>query len=530
MTDTQTSVEWKQLRWLAILIVALGGVTQLTRILQVESNTGEVPFHSANDRSRWCTIAALTVNGSYEIDDVLEIRDPETKRRTWYSIDLVRHRGADGKQHFYSSKPPLLPTMYSWVYRVVRVVTQSTLTSDTFFVARVMLVIVNLLPWLAFSALLVLWLGKQIENTWGVVVFSLVVAMGTYLSTFASTLNNHLPGAFAVGVSLWCLDRIVLKEDARWRWFVLCGLGTSFGAANELPALGWVVAAGCVLLFSNPSKTLLGYVPSLLPVAGAFFYFNFAAHGTLVPAYAHRSAGELLCTVNNATVEADRETVLSAMKESGIELSSDVNLRNARTADTWELIDNASQVQYALVALGEDIEVRKWGDWYDYPGSYWTSDRKQGVDKGEPDRGAYIFHCLIGHHGIFSLTPFWFVAIVGCWAIFQQRESINPFSDQKMMLMLVLVATSVVVLGFYFARGIEDRNYGGVCSGFRWSFWLIPLWCWLAAQGLRAVKKPVSKRVVELLVVLSVFSASYPWANPWTSPWPMQLLDYAGWL
>ena len=47
----------------------------------------------------------------YEIDDVIEIRDPNTRRRTWYTIDMVRHRGADGKQHYYSSKPPLLPTL-----------------------------------------------------------------------------------------------------------------------------------------------------------------------------------------------------------------------------------------------------------------------------------------------------------------------------------------------------------------------------------------------------------------------------------
>jgi dihydrodipicolinate synthase/N-acetylneuraminate lyase len=37
---------------------------QLVRILNVQSSTGETPFLSANDRSRWCTILALTVNGN----------------------------------------------------------------------------------------------------------------------------------------------------------------------------------------------------------------------------------------------------------------------------------------------------------------------------------------------------------------------------------------------------------------------------------------------------------------------------------
>lgn len=530
MNDIPTSNNWSQLKWLALLIVALGGVIQLTRILQVQSATGEVPFHSANDRSRWCTIAALAVNGTYEIDDVLEIRDPETKRRTWYSIDLVRHRGKDGQQHFYSSKPPLLPTIYSWVYMGVRSTTQATLINDTFFVARFMLVIVNLLPLLAFWALMVIWLGKQLDDPWSVVVLSLAVVFGTYLATFASTLNNHLPGAIAVGISLWCIDRVALRDDQRWRWFILAGIATSFGAANELPALGWICAAGVVLLIVSPIKTLGGYLPALLPVGIAFFYFNFAAHGTLIPAYAHRSAGDLLVEIQDAEVTADRDLILKTMKDTGIEVSSDVQLREARTPSTWELFDNKSQMQFALVQDGESssVEVREWGDWYDYQGSYWTSDRKQGVDKGEPDRAKYIFHCLIGHHGIFSLTPFWLVALLGCWAVVKNRTSSNPFADRQLLIMFVLVATSVVVIGFYLARGVEDRNYGGVCSGFRWSFWLIPLWLWLTTRGLQIAKSPIARRIIELLVVLSVFSASYAWANPWTSPWLMQLLDYNG--
>ena len=82
-------------RWIVRLIILLAAVIQLARILQVQSSTGEVPFLSANDRSRWCTIASLSVRNSYEIDDLLEIKDPKTKRRVWYTIDLVQHPGAD---------------------------------------------------------------------------------------------------------------------------------------------------------------------------------------------------------------------------------------------------------------------------------------------------------------------------------------------------------------------------------------------------------------------------------------------------
>lgn len=533
MSESHVSHSKAGISWISRFILLIGVVVQLARILNVESSTGEVPFHSANDRSRWCTIVALAVNGSYEIDDVLQIRDPKTNRRTWYSIDLVRHRGADGKQHFYSSKPPLLPTLYSYVYMAVRAVTGKTLMQETFFVARIMLVLVNLVPLAFLWWILAKWLGAKFDNPWALTVFSVLMVFGTLLTTFANTLNNHLPAAIAVAGSLWCLDRIALQDDTRWRWFVLCGICTSFGAANELPALGWVAAAASVLVFSSVSKTLFGYLPALLPVAAAFFYFNFAAHATLAPAYAHRSAGETLFEFQAEVIAEDAvDDVVTAFRENGIEASDQSLVRPARKPGVWELFDPKSQMRYAVqpAESGEGFVAKEWGDWYDYPGSYWTDEGKQGVDKGEPNRALYVFQCLVGHHGIFSLTPFWLVSLLGCFAVFRGRETINIFRDKRLLLMCVLVATSLVVVGFYFARGVEDRNYGGVSSGFRWTFWLIPLWLWLSVYGLQVVRSDWARRCVELLVVVSVFSATFPWQNPWTSPWPMQLWEYLGWL
>ena len=97
------------------------------------------------------------------------------------------------------------------------------------------------------------------------------------------------------------MHRILVEKDARVRWFVLAGVCTSFGAANELPALGWVAAVGAMLLIVSPLKACVGYVPALLPVAVAFFGFNYQAHGELSPAYAHRDVGKLLFTFDIST-------------------------------------------------------------------------------------------------------------------------------------------------------------------------------------------------------------------------------------
>lgn len=535
---SETGSDHSQARWLANLILLVSAAMQLTRILQVQSATGEVPFLSANDRSRWCTIAALSIQGRYEIDDVLEIRDPKSKRRTWYSIDLVRHRGTDGKQHYYSSKPPLLPTLYTGVYLGIREVTRTTLMDDTFVVARIMLVLVNLIPLVAFWWLMVRWFHDDNDDDWSIVVKAVFIGLGTYLSTFVISLNNHLPAAIAVGVSLWCLDRIAIHRDGRMRWYVLCGLCTSFGAANELPALGWVAAAAGVLLLTDPRKTLLAYIPSLAPVALAFFGCNYLAHNELKPAYAHRSPGKELFQVeaipHDASGLPELAPLRNQLKSQGIDTSPESLVRPARMAGVLELWDPGSERRFALTDLEDSsdkrqydsITIQKWGDWYDYPGSYWTAENKQGVDRGEPNRSLYIFHCLLGHHGIFSLTPIWLLVFAGGWSIWRRKESANLFRDPRLLLFGAILATTIVVVGFYFARGLDDRNYGGVSSGFRWSFWLIPLWFWVVLPWINSSRSSRMRRVIEILLILSVFSACYPWRNPWTSPWLMQLVEY----
>lgn len=516
---------------IALAIICIGFAVQLSRICQVESSTGEVPFLSANDRSRWCTIATLSVNGSYEIDDILEVRDPETRRRTWYTIDLVKHRGADGKQHFYSSKPPLLPTLYSGVYRVIRMTTGASLMKEPFFPARVLLVVVNLLPLVGFWWLVAHWARQFRLSLWAYTAFMGFVVWGCLLTTFANSLNNHLPAAIAIGLSLYCITRITENRSQSAWWFVLCGLCTSFAAANELPALSWVAAAGAILLICNPIKAIACYIPATLPVAIAFFAANYAAHGELAPAYAHRDVGALMSTYEMPSgfelTEQSLESVRGPVEEAGIKLSGTAQLRGARRDDVFELWDPGTEQRTALkLSTNGQLEIYEWGDWYDYPSSYWTSDQKTGVDKGEPNRVKYIAHCLIGHHGILSLTPFWLLSIVGCGAIFVRRSSLNFFKDRQLLVMLAVVATTIVCIVFYLARPLEDCNYGGISSGFRWGLWLTPMWMWLALSGLQGIRSRAARTLVNLALLASVFSATFPWANPWTSPWPMQLLTW----
>lgn len=161
-------------------------------------------------------------------------------------------------------------------------------------------------------------------------------------------------------------------------------------------------------------------------------------------------------------------------------------------------------------------------DLYNFAGSYWTNP--VGIDKNLDSPLAYLFNCTIGHHGIWSLSPIFLVTVYG-WATFRQHTE----KSRRNLDLLSLVCT-LVIISFYMTR-TEQYNYGGLTSGLRWAFWLIPLWLWSMIPALdRGLKFRSIRILCGAVLLISIFSATFPWQNPWTHPWLFQILEQAGWI
>ena len=101
--------------------------------------------------------------------------------------------------------------------------------------------------------------------------------------------------------------------------------------------------------------------------------------------------------------------------------------------------------------------------------SYWRNPT--GLDRGEPSRAVYAFNVLVGHHGIFSLTPVWLLSFLGMGVWMFRR------GDPRLRWWAAATAAiSLACLAFYLGQPLMNRNYGGSTSGLRWMFWLAPLW------------------------------------------------------
>tara|TARA_Y100000758_G_scaffold301555_1_gene267686 strand:+ start:172 stop:1590 length:1419 start_codon:yes stop_codon:yes gene_type:complete len=456
-------------------LVGLGSLVAALAIGRAESCL------SANDRSRWATVWSLVERGTYRIDEIDSrkvLHKPSGKRRLRFrTIDKVRHDG-----HFYSSKPPLLPTLVAGVYAGIRGATGWNLLDQTETVSRLILMLVNWLPWTIALVVLARMLDRYARHRSTRVLVLVTASVGTLLLPFLVALNNHTVAATAVVFVVAAVLRVTVDGDLCPRHFIFAGLFAGWAAANDLPAASLVAVAGWLLFGTDRRRTLMFFLPAVALVAVAFIGTNVIATGGWKPFYAYYGTEKYLWTVDGQQ-------------------------------------------------------------------SYWLNPL--GIDKGNDSPAVYLLHCLVGHHGIFSLSP---VFLIGLLTISNRvRREGSPLV--RLTAWTGLLTT--VVLGFYLTR-TQNYNYGGVSCALRWSLWLVPLWLmslvpvvdsW-SETGSRAAppgedpKSPASGRtalrVAWILTALSIVSAVFPllhtWKkyppppNPFQAPWFYRLMEDWGWI
>jgi len=541
------------------IVLAAGLVT--ARIMRVRSPDAfsPTPFQSANDKSRWATIRALGDNGVYSIEHIIFYADG-SQVRGWYTIDLVRHRGPDGREHYYSSKPTLLSTLLAGQYWLLKQTTGLSLARqrDVWTIVRTMLMLTNVIPLVIALALLAQLIEQLGASDWGRLVTFAAAALATFVTTFSVTLNNH---SLCAGTLVFALAAVFPIWQGRGQWwhFTLSGLFFALTAAGELPALAMFALALAGLSCKSPRMTAVFFLPPALLVAAAAIGSNYYAHGDWRTPYAHRQDGPVLGMLPDGLAVPLNENKLNddvraAVTAKGISISADGTVETKLRGDRWELFDPQSHHRYALQRTPEGshtigIEVREWGNWYDYPDTHWDRRTVTGLDRGESSPLLYAVHCLVGHHGLFSLTPLWILSIAGCWLWLRSKPrpvvGVNTkstsshnsaltndpsYDSTKSTLAAATVLITLIVLGFYLSRPLPDRNYGGGTCCLRWLIWLTPLWLLTLLPAADWLAKSRTGRGVLLAVLAaSVFSAHYAADNPWAHPWLFTLGRWLGW-
>jgi hypothetical protein len=451
-----------------------------------------MPTLRSNDRSRWATVRALVDDGTYAIGH----RDPKKegpdnkygdvgiiREASWDTVDKVL---SPTTKEFFSSKPPLLSTIVAGEYTLLKQLFGWEIRDQRsrWWVVWTILLTFNVLPLVLYFHLLSRLADHFGATDWGRLFVLTAACFGTFVTTFAITLNNHTVATVSATIALYAFLRIwggpLVPGGSRLiQWntpsivFAVAGFYAAFTACTELPAASLLAALFLLLLWRSPWQTLLWFVPAaVVPLVG-FFLTNYLAIGQLTPAY-----GEL---------------------------------------------------------------GKEGSEWYAYPGSHWVTDpdkEKHGIDWAftKEGRGAYVFNFLLGHHGIFSLSPVWFLAVVGMvWGLLRLRRRKNDVPEANEILPMeqrrtwavaaaLALGISVVVIGFYLMRPLW--NYGGWTSGPRWLMWLTPLWlvAMLPAADWLSQRR-WGRGLAYGLLGLSVLAASFPSWTPWRMPWIYSFIE-----
>jgi len=480
-------------RTLAAVLITAATALSLGGTLKMPSQL------EANDLSRWCTVWSLVERGTYAIDDCPwqshtqdKVRKPDKLvrptpgagplRRFEYSIAPRAWKVGEPAERFYSSKPPLLPTLVAGLIYPVRRLTgvpiervvdqareprwverDGKFTLETpaepakwpayVFYFKPVTVLLNVAPYLLMLVCYARWLDRHADGDWPWVVGLFGAAFGTYLLVFNQTLNNHTVAAYSAFFALYAAQGVWSGESrSSWR-LAAAGFSAAFCACNELPAalFGLLLLAGLLVRFPGP--TLRAFVPAAAVPCLAFLATQYLAFGQFRPVY-------------------------------------------------------------------EEFGTKS----YEYAGSYWTTPLELDWLNRRPEPvGVYLFHMTLGHHGVFSLTPLVLFALVGAGREVVRRGRLAAVGGLTLTLTAAMLA--------FYAVNPKARNYGGSTQGLRWLFWLIPFWLLVLPRGLPSGegRRARALRVLSLAALAaSVLSVGYGFRSPWTHPWVLDALEHLG--
>lgn len=534
-------------------------------------------YHCANDASRWNTVFYLVEYGTYEyLPDWGEIQGvakhgaatPEEyiqryesgkppaeqerirgllrkfgeryHRHVWFvppfqTVDMIAIKDEAGKDHYYSSKPPLLSAVVAGVVlglqKLASLVTGQAYTfrEHPMFYMRTTIVLLQIVPFL-----IMLWLVRQhvvrLTDSPFVQNFSIgLAAVGTFLTPYLIPLNNHVMGACCMMFALHAALRIWQDGRREWYWFVIAGLFGGLTFAAELPAAVFGAVLGLALFYKSPRRAVLLCLPMMALVVGAYFYTNYQVTGSLKP----------------------------------------IPMRFSERPGP-----------------------------YDYEGSYWYKntyfDGPSNIDAANEPKQVYLANLLLGHTGFFSLTPIFLLSLLGLGrhlaggrrtraavvsvillavlaaavvaSFAQSGPEIGQYArhlkgygffcvigllvvlnigmyaaepDRRMP--LLAAGTLLLLAGLLALYTIMTHNYAGVSQGPRWLFWVIPMWLLFMPAGLEMLLPTRAGRgLCYLLAIVSMVTVAWglPRLNerlpqtdrPYTSTWIQDIFRSRGWI
>lgn len=461
---------------LAAVVIVIAAALTIVKLLNA------VPLLSANDRSRWATVWSIVERQTYAIDEI-------DARSGWSTIDKVRF-----EDHYYSTKPPLLPRLAAEVTAGVEMATGLSLDQSPRAASRLVLLVVNVIPTVVSWCVLAWMLPKFSRSLWACLFALSVACFATLNSAFVVTFNNHSVAIWALTLTLGCMTWMTAAgPKTRWVASGLAGLFAAWTCCNEMPAAPFGVLTFLWAWRRDWRLAWFAFVPMALIPLGGFFYTNWEVTGTWKP---------FQLTYGTETYRHIVDGIPSYwMRPAGLDTNPD-------STPTYLL--HCTIGHHGMLSL---TPVFLWTVlvWLGF-GKKLTDAKKSTTTSGTRNQ---------------MLTPD--EAASKPTEVAKRKADASPIDAFQFVRHAGLLLTAITT-AFYLSK-TENYNYGGTSCALRWTLWLTPLWTVGMLPMLVSVSKSRLGRVFAcVLLAASVGSAWYPAANPWQHPWIYQTMREAGWV
>jgi len=445
---------------------------------------------SWNDEARIATVESLAERGTLAI---------EHSKWGWFTGDKVLLR-----EHFYSTKPPLLSAVGAVSYMALRGIVRLGTGQEISYLHNEDIIY----PWvtlttsvLAFALLLVYFYRAlhlvEIDPRGRWWLFG-ALAVGSLYPAYSTVLNNHTVAGAGIFIAFFYILKYRLGGRLRWWEVLLSGLSIGFAGVTDFTG-ALPFAAFFFILLAVHDWIRAGLWPVKIPQAGAAMtgliltaavafigLLSIGTRGVAILLFTPLIIGIL---ISLGLAFKGRPATLLYLLGVMIPVLAHLFL-NSRITGNWMPTYVQSDVYIAVPPgyFGEVLSPEEAG------AMYWT-------------RWKYVGTALFGIRGVFLYTP---VLLMGF--VYAVMAAFRRGSSLRLEAASVILA---VLAGWGWVLFFASPNFGGTSYGFRYALAASPMLIFFCYPIFTAKVKPVLQVIFRNAVawgtIVGLIAITHPW-------------------
>ena len=459
-----------------------------------------------NDRSRLASVDSLVERGTWIIDRSRFHQEPGSD---YQIIDKVQIG-----DHFYSSKPPVLPFLMAGEYWILHNIFGYDFddSEDRGFLIWMLTFTFTGIPFLWIAVLFRVAARWFVDDPVTRLVGLFIILFCNEHLGFAETINNHVPAASLLFTSMVLALGLVHGKLPPKPWlFAATGLFAGLLPTVDLPGSFFCVPLWLYLMWAFPWKTIIWFTIGAVPPLALNFTLMYIISGSIIPFYLRKelydyTGGSYWNLKRCMDAAGEYESKHAYFFHLSVGRKGLFSLYPVLLLSIGHFFFVTSKMRWntnriALAVFAVFLPIYGWGAW------------EYNQDSNLP------FYTTLVYYFLFALAPVVIVTLL-------VRASQQSSGEDKPELPLETVAMGLLTFAWMLFYTFKTDNYGGSATGYRWFMFFTPALQFFGLFSLRRMTRGWQWALVCFLVAIAFYSGWQATVRPWSYnyDWPVRFL------